>query len=76
MKPTHGGKRPPSPPLTPAGFFPMKLILLIAAIYAALVAVNHLNPGPGEADVRGDAVTVGSDTAQATQEGANSTQTD
>jgi hypothetical protein len=54
----------------------MKLILLIAALYAALVAVNHLNPGPGEADVRGKSVTVGSDTAQATQGGANSTQTD
>ena len=38
----------------------MKLILLIAALYAALVAVNHLNPGPGEADVRGKSVTVGS----------------
>jgi len=23
MKPTHCGKHPPSPPLTPAGFFPM-----------------------------------------------------
>jgi hypothetical protein len=39
----------------------MKLILLIAAIYAALVAVNHLNPGPGEADLRGDARIVGDD---------------
>jgi hypothetical protein len=48
-------KLPPSPPLTPAGFFPMKLLLILAAIYAALVAVNHLNPGPGEADVRGPA---------------------
>jgi hypothetical protein len=37
----------------------MKIILLIAALYAALVAVNHLNPGPGEADVRGESVTVG-----------------
>lgn len=37
----------------------MKLLLLIAALYAALVAVNHLNPGPGEADVRGDARIVG-----------------
>jgi hypothetical protein len=37
----------------------MKPLLLIAAIYAALVAVNHLNPGPGEADVRGKSVTVG-----------------
>jgi hypothetical protein len=36
----------------------MKLLLLIAAIYAALVAVNHLNPGPGEADVRGKATSV------------------
>jgi hypothetical protein len=39
----------------------MKLILLIAALYAALVAVNHLNPGPGDADVRGDARIVGDD---------------
>ena len=37
----------------------MRLLLLIAAIYAALVAVNHLYPGPGEADVRGDARIVG-----------------
>jgi hypothetical protein len=36
----------------------MKLILILAAIYAALVAVNHLNPGPGEADVRGPATSV------------------
>lgn len=36
----------------------MKLILILAALYAALVAVNHLNPGPGEADVRGPATTV------------------
>ena len=36
----------------------MKLILILAAIYAALVAVNHLNPGPGEADVRGEATSV------------------
>ena len=36
----------------------MKLLLLIAALYAALVAVNHLNPGPGEADVRGEATSV------------------
>jgi hypothetical protein len=36
----------------------MKLILLTAALYAALVAVNRLNPGPGEADVRGPATSV------------------
>ncbi len=36
----------------------MKLILILAALYAALVAVNHLNPGPGEADVRGEATIV------------------
>jgi hypothetical protein len=36
----------------------MKLILILAALYAALVAINHLNPGPGEADVRGPATTV------------------
>jgi hypothetical protein len=51
-------KLPPSPPLTTAGFSPMKLILILAALYAALVAINHLNPGPGEADVRGPATTV------------------
>jgi hypothetical protein len=36
----------------------MKLLLLAAALYAALVAVNRLNPGPGEADVRGPATSV------------------
>jgi hypothetical protein len=36
----------------------MRLILILAAIYAALVAVNHLNPGPGDADVRGEATSV------------------
>ena len=36
----------------------MKLILILAALYAAIVAVNHLNPGPGEADVRGEATSV------------------
>jgi hypothetical protein len=45
----------------------MRLILILAALYAAFAIVNHLNPGPGEADVRGKSVTVGSDTAQATQ---------
>ena len=35
-----------------------RLLLLAAALYAALVAINHLNPGPGEADVRGPAQTV------------------
>ena len=49
---------PPSPPLTPAGFFSMRLILILAALYAALAIVNHLNPGPGEADVRGEATSV------------------
>jgi hypothetical protein len=49
---------PPSPPLTTAGFFPLKLILILAALYAALVAINHLNPGPGDADVRGPATSV------------------
>jgi hypothetical protein len=33
----------------------MKLLILAAAFYAALAIVNHLNPGPGEADVRGPA---------------------
>jgi hypothetical protein len=36
----------------------MKLLILAAAFYAALAIVNHLNPGPGEADVRGPATTV------------------
>lgn len=36
----------------------MKLLILAAALYAALAIVNHLNPGPGEADVRGPAQTV------------------
>jgi hypothetical protein len=36
----------------------MRLLIITAAIYAALVAVNHLNPGPGDADVRGEATSV------------------
>ena len=36
----------------------MRLILILAALYAALVAINHFNPGPGEADVRGPATSV------------------
>ena len=36
----------------------MKPLLILAAIYAAISIVNHLNPGPGDADVRGKAVTV------------------
>lgn len=36
----------------------IRLIMLAAALYAALALVNHLNPGPGEADVRGPAKTV------------------
>jgi hypothetical protein len=36
----------------------MKLILILAALYAALAIVNHLNPGPGDADVRGEATSV------------------
>jgi hypothetical protein len=35
-----------------------RLLILAAALYAALVAVNHLNPGPGDADVRGEATIV------------------
>jgi hypothetical protein len=35
-----------------------RLALLTAAFYAALAIINHLNPGPGEADVRGPATTV------------------
>ena len=36
----------------------MRLILLAAAFYAAVAIVNHVNPGPGEADVRGPAQSV------------------
>jgi hypothetical protein len=36
----------------------MRLLIITAAIYAALVAVNQLNPGPGDADVRGEATSV------------------
>jgi hypothetical protein len=35
-----------------------RLLILAAAFYAAVTIVNHLNPGPGEADVRGPATTV------------------
>lgn len=41
----------------------MKPLLAIAAIYSLIAAVNHLNPGPGDADVRGEAVTVGNETS-------------
>jgi hypothetical protein len=33
----------------------IRFLLLASAFYAALVLINHLNPGPGEADVRGPA---------------------
>lgn len=36
----------------------MRLILLAAAFYAAVAIVNWLNPGPGDADVRGPAQSV------------------
>lgn len=36
----------------------MKLLILAAALYAALAIVTQVNPGPGEADVRGPAQTV------------------
>jgi hypothetical protein len=36
----------------------MRLILILAALYVALAIVNHLNPGPGDADVRGEATSV------------------
>ena len=36
----------------------MKLLILAAAFYAAVTLINHPNPGPGEADVRGPATTV------------------
>jgi hypothetical protein len=35
-----------------------RLVILAAAFYAAVTLINHLNPGPGEADVRGPATTV------------------
>jgi len=35
-----------------------RLLILAAAFYAAVTIVNHLNPGPGDADVRGAATTV------------------
>lgn len=36
----------------------IRLLILAAAVYVALCIVNHINPGPGEADVRGPAKTV------------------
>ena len=36
----------------------MKLLILAAALYAALCIVNRINPGPGDADVRGPAQSV------------------
>ena len=35
-----------------------RLLILAAAFYAALALINHLNPGPGEADVRGPATII------------------
>ena len=35
-----------------------RILLLAAALYAALALINRVNPGPGEADVRGPAQTV------------------
>jgi len=35
-----------------------RLLILAAAFYAAVTLINHLNPGPGDADVRGPATTV------------------
>ena len=35
-----------------------RILLLAAALYAALAIINHLNPGPGDADVRGSATTL------------------
>ena len=43
---------------TDTRIFPMKPLLILAAIYAAISIVNHLQPGPGDADVRGKAKTV------------------
>jgi hypothetical protein len=35
-----------------------RLLILAAAFYAGLAIINHLNPGPGDADVRGPSTTV------------------
>ena len=35
-----------------------RILILTAALYAALAIINHLNPGPGDADVRGPATTL------------------
>jgi len=32
-----------------------RLLILAAALYAAVALINHINPGPGDADVRGPA---------------------
>lgn len=36
----------------------IRLLILAAAFYAVLALVNHLHPGPGDADIRGPAQTV------------------
>ena len=36
----------------------MRLLILAAALYGAVAIVNRLNPGPGDADVRGPAQSV------------------
>ncbi len=43
---------------TETRILPMKPLIILAAIYAAIALVNHLQPGPGDADVRGEAKTV------------------
>lgn len=35
-----------------------RILILTAALYAALALINRVNPGPGDADVRGPAQTV------------------
>ena len=35
-----------------------RLLILATAFYAAVTIINHLNPGPGEADVRGPATII------------------
>jgi hypothetical protein len=35
-----------------------RLFLLASALYAAVALINYVNPGPGEADVRGPATSV------------------
>lgn len=35
-----------------------RLLILATAFYAAVAIINHINPGPGDADVRGPATII------------------